>query len=279
MLGTFVKLVAGAVVVYVAVVALLWLAQERLAFPAPRSGLPDPASRGMPDGRLVAATTADGVTLRGWYLPPAPPPPPGGRAPGLIWFPGNAETIAHLAPFVRDLRPAGTGVLILDYRGYGTSDGRASETGIYRDADAAWEHLAAQPEIDPARIAVYGRSVGSAPALHLAVTKPARAVVLEAPFTSAREMARAHYPFVPQFLVRLGLDNLARARQLTAPLLVLHGTADGIVPFAMGRRVAEAGRAGELVVVDGAGHNDLYALAGPRYREKVQAFLAAELAP
>jgi fermentation-respiration switch protein FrsA (DUF1100 family) len=170
-------------------------------------------------------------------------------------------------------------MLILDYRGYGESSGQPTEAGLYRDAEAAWGWLAAQPEIDRSRIAVYGRSLGAALALHVAVTRRVRAVVLHAPFTSARELADRHYWYLPRRILRLELDNLDRARRLRAPLLVIHGTADGIVPFAMGQAVAEAGHARELVAVRGAGHNDLHDVAGDQYREKFQGFLGAVLGP
>lgn len=267
------KLLAGGLVAYGVVVLLAWYFQERIAFPAPRQFLPDPAQRGLADARLVEVETSDGVKLRGWYVPPRPAPP--ATAPGLVWFPGNAETVASLAPLIRELRPPGVGMLILDYRGYGESSGKPSETGLYRDAEAAWGWLAAQPEIDRSRIAVYGRSLGAALALHVAVTRRVRAVVLHAPFTSARELADRHYWYLPRRILRIELDNLDRARRLRAPLLVIHGTADGIVPFAMGQAVAEAGHARELVAVRDAGHNDLHEVAGDQYREKFQGFLAA----
>jgi dipeptidyl aminopeptidase/acylaminoacyl peptidase len=269
------KLVVGVVLAYGAVVALAWAFQDRIAFPAPRQYLPDPTQRGLPDARLVAVETSDGVTLRGWYLPPRPAPQ--ATAPGLLWFPGNAETVASLAPLIRELRPPGIGMLILDYRGYGESSGTASEAGLYRDAEAGWAFLASQPGIDRSRIAVYGRSLGTVAALHVATVRQVRVVVLHAPFTSARDLARRHYWYLPRAILRLRLDNLERARRLRAPLLVIHGTADGIVPFAMGRAIAEAGHARELVAVTGAGHNDLHEVAGDQYREKVHAFLGTFL--
>ena len=271
------KLLAGSLVAYGAVVWLAWAFQEWIAFPAPRQFLPEPGHRGLADARLVEVETADGVKLRGWYLPARPAPP--ATAPGMLWFPGNAETVASLAPLIRELRPPGVGMLILDYRGYGESSGKPTEAGIYRDAEAAWGFLAAQPGIDRSRIVVYGRSLGTALALHIAVTRQVRAVVLHAPFTSARDLARRHYWYLPRFVLRLELDNLERARRLRAPLLVIHGTADGIVPFAMGQAVAEAGHARELVAVRGADHNDVHEVAGDHYREKFQGFLDAVLGP
>jgi fermentation-respiration switch protein FrsA (DUF1100 family) len=276
-MSTLLKLLTGALVAYGAVVLLAWAFQERIAFPALRQFLPDPVQQGLADARVAEIATGDGVTLRGWYLPPRPAPV--ATAPGLLWFPGNAETVASLAPLIRELRPPGVGMLIVDYRGYGESGGKVTEAALYRDAEAAWAYLASQPQTDRARIAVYGRSVGTVAALHVAVTRGTRAVVLHAPFTTARELARLHYRFLPRSLLRLELDNLDRARRLRAPLLVFHGTEDGIVPFAMGRAVAEAGHARELVAVAGAGHNDVHEVAGDRYRDKLHGFLAAVFGP
>lgn len=263
--------------VYGLFVLLAWRFQERLAFPGPSAPLPPPGSEGIPDGEVVSVTTADGATLRGWYLPPRPAPAVGRQAPGLLWFYGNMETVAALAPILRELRPAGTGMLVLDYRGYGQSDGRATEEGLYRDADAAWAFLAARPEIDSLRIAVYGRSLGSAVALYLATERPVRALVLDSPFSSGRDMAAEHYAFVPKSLLRLRLDNVGRAERLDVPLLVFHGSDDNVAPFWMGRAVATAGRAETLVALDGAGHNDTYIVGGDRYRETMHRFLERHL--
>jgi fermentation-respiration switch protein FrsA (DUF1100 family) len=263
---------------YVALVVLAWRFQERVAFPAPRGPLPEPSDRDLPDGQRVAVTTADGVQLYGWFLPPAPAPTESRGAPGVLWFYGNAETVGDLAPIVRELRPPGTALLILDYRGYGESGGRTTERGLYLDARAAWEFLVARPEVDSTRIAVYGRSLGGVPAMYLATERPVRAVVLESPFTSARAMAREHYRIVPPFVLRLSMDNLARARRLSAPLLVFHGTADRVVPFAMGKAIADAA-GGELVTIDGADHNETYVLGGAAYRAAVHRFLETRLAP
>jgi fermentation-respiration switch protein FrsA (DUF1100 family) len=277
MLASLFRVLVLLAVVYVVVAALAWKYQDRMAFPAPKyAELPPPAAARIPDGRLVSVTTEDSVELRGWYLPPNPAPRRGGRAPGLIWFYGNMETIRAVGPIIRDFRPAGTALLVLDYRGYGASGGTPTETGVYLDAEAAWDLLARQPEVDSGRIAVYGRSVGSVPALYLAAGRPVRAVILDSPFTSARDMQQRHYAWLPSFITRLSLDNLSRARSLSVPLLVVHGTDDRIAPFVMGHAVAEAGR-GELVRIEGAGHNDTYDMGGTLYRQAVHAFLAEYL--
>lgn len=263
-------LAAIAVLIYIATAVLAWRYQDRMAFPAPRSPLPNPETLGIPDGKRIAIVTSDGVSLQGWYLPPDPTPEPGSTAPGLIWFYGNTETIEGIAPELRRFRPAGTGLLVLDYRGYGSSAGEPTEVGVYRDADAAWDYLANLPEIDSTRIGVYGRSIGSAVALYLATERPVRAIILDSPFSSGREMAEQHYSFLPLALMRLSLDNISRAEQLTVPLLIFHGTEDRVAPIEMGHAVAHAGRADSLIELVGAGHNDTYAVGGDMY---VQAFL------
>jgi uncharacterized protein len=121
-----------------------------------------------------------------------------------------------------------------------------------------WRYLSERGDVDMERIAVYGRSVGSAIGLHLATTRPVRAVILDSPFSSGREMAARHYKFLPRFLNRTQLDNVARARELRVPLLVIHGAEDFIAPVGMGAAVAEAGRAERMIVLENTGHNDTY---------------------
>lgn len=271
----FARILVFAVLGYGLVLFLAWKYQDRLAFPAPGKALPAPADHGLTDGRQVTVTTADTVRLRGWFLPPRPAPV--GTAPALIWFNDRTESVATLAGLIRDLRPPGTAVLVLDYRGYGESGGTPTEAGLYRDAEAAWAFLASRPVVDRSRIGVYGRGLGTAMALHVAAERRVRVVVLHAPFTNARDLFRRRFWFLPEFVWRLELDNLSPARRLRQPLLVIHGANDRVVPLEMGRAVAQAGRARELFAVAGAGHGNLHDVAGDAYREKLHAFLSAVL--
>lgn len=275
MVQLLLKAVVVVVLAYGLLVAALWWFQERIVFPAPRARVPEPTARGFPAGRRIEVTTSDGVTLRGWYLPPEP-----GRehpAPGLVWYYGNAETVAALPMVLALLRPPGMALVVLDYRGYGESEGKPTESGLYRDAEAAWAFLRGRSEVDADRIAVYGHSLGTAAALYLASSRPVRAVVLSAPFTTARDLARVHYPYAPRVALRLKLNNLERVRRLEAPVLVLHGTDDEVVPFRLGQEVAAASPHAELVAIPGAGHNDAHVVAGTRYRDAMHRFLAEHL--
>ena len=274
------RIALGLALAYVVLVILAWRFQERLAFPAPRAPLPDPQRVGVANGEKIELVSGDGTKLVGWYLRavestalhrPSPP------SPALLWFYGNGETIAAIWPIVREFQPPGTAVLVVDYPGYGGSAGRANEAGLYAAADAAYAALVARPGIDPDRIYVYGRSLGSAAATWVAARHPVAGLILESPFTSAGAMARQLYALLPRFIVRLSLDNLGRMRQIRCPVLVFHGDADRLVPTAMGREVAAAAAGPvELVLIHGAGHNETYDRGGRQYRDKLWEFVVGK---
>ena len=272
---TLLRIVLALTIAYAVVVLLAWVFQNRLAFPGPSSPRSSPADAGIPEGEAVSIVTDDNVTLRGWYIPASPPRDTAG--PGVIWFYGNMETVYDLKTSIRWLRDSTAALLVVDYRGYGASDGQTTEQGLYRDAEALWTFMTDRPDIDAARIGVYGRSLGSAVGLYLATNRPVRALALDSPFSTGRDMATEHYPFIPGPLLRLELDNLGRARRLTIPVLVFHGTEDIIAPYSMGEKIAEAAHAEELVAIDGAGHNDTYLIGGNAYRERLHAFWHAHL--
>jgi uncharacterized protein len=260
-------IVVGLLGIYVVVVGLLWAFQEKLTFPAPRAALPS-----LSDGERVELEMRDGTRLVGWYW--AAKSGEGRQKPGVLWFYGNGENIALIWPIIRDFRPPQADVLVVDYPGYGASEGKATEAGMYEAADLAYEELRRRPDVDPTRIYVYGRSLGSAAATHIASTREVAGLILESPFTNAKGMATRHYRFVPQFLVRLSLDNLGRMPSIRCPTLIFHGTADMLVPMRMGQAVAAAaGGPVEFVMIEGSGHNDTYDLGGKTYRDKLAAFV------
>jgi fermentation-respiration switch protein FrsA (DUF1100 family) len=271
-------LVLGLCATYVVIVGLLWAFQERITFPAPRGAVPDPRVV-LGSGERIELTMQNGTRLVGWYLPPAPSPTAASSTAALptaalLWFYGNGETIGAIWPIIREFRPPGAALLVVDYPGYGASGGKTTEAGIYEAGALAYQSLASRPEVDSSRIYVYGRSLGTVPATRVAADHPVAGLILESPFTNARDMAARHYRIVPGFLVRLKLDNLATIGRVHCPVLIFHGTADRIVPIDLGRRLAEAVPGPvEFVMIEGAGHNETYDAGGHAYREKLWTFV------
>jgi fermentation-respiration switch protein FrsA (DUF1100 family) len=268
-LGRIVGLVAAA---YVALCVVVVLARNRVVFPIRGGPAGDPQRFGLTKGESVAIPTADGAQLAGWFLPPAETTP--APWPVLLWFHGNGETVAGLASVLRAFQPAHAALLALDYRGYGASTGRPTVANALRDADAALAWLRTRPDVDAGRVVVYGRSVGSGPAVHLAATRQVAGLVLESAFTSLPGMTRMHFPFFPSFLAGSGFDNLDAIARVTCPVLFVHGDRDRTIPIEMGRALAaRAPRVEEFLVIPGADHNDTYDLGGAAYASRVRQFV------
>lgn len=218
----------------------------------------------------LTLTAEDGVRLHALFLPV-----PSSRF-SVLFAQGNAGNLSHRldrAIFLQSRLRAD--VLLFDYRGYGRSEGSPDEQGTYRDARAAYRWLTATRRVPPERIVLFGESLGGAVALDLALGHPARALVLESPFTSVPDMAAVVFPFLPaRWLVRTRYDNLRKVGRLAMPLLVLHGDRDEVVPFAQGRRLFEAAPMPKrFFAIAGAGHNDTYFVGGEAYWKALADFL------
>jgi fermentation-respiration switch protein FrsA (DUF1100 family) len=221
----------------------------------------------------VFFTASDGTRLHGWYVP--------GDGPAtLVWFHGNAGNISgRLENLSRLSRHLGVKVFIFDYRGYGRSEGKPSEGGLYLDAEAAIEYLMENrgvvPETD---LVLFGRSLGVAVAVEMATRHRTRAVVLESGFTSVRAMVSGSYPFLPSGLliklVEARFDSLAKMSTVRAPVMVLHGDRDPTVPFEHGRELFEAANDPKrFYPIRGAAHNDTYQVGGEPYFEALREFV------
>jgi len=238
----------------------------------------------------VFLTTADGVRIHGWFLsaPHAIPPSPF----TLLFFHGNAGNISHRLDKLVMFHGLGANVLIIDYRGYGRSEGKPNEEGIYLDAQAAYEYLT-QPQTLPVRrsfseggslgeggnreprtIVVYGESLGTAVAVDLASKHPIGGVVLEEPFTSIGDVGQKMFPFLPvRLLVRNKYDSLSKIARINAPLLILHSRDDEVFPFCHAERLfAAAHEPKQLVKLHGS-HNDAFAVSADTYRSALREFL------
>jgi len=242
------RFLLGLAAVY-AVVALgaCALQDKLLYFPSPEQ--PDPARFGVPDMRPVSLGTADGLTLNAWYKP---------GTPTLVYLHGNGGHIGHRGFKVRPWLDAGIGVLLVEWRGYGGNPGAPGEAGLLADGRAGLDFLAAQG-IAPGRVVLYGESLGSGIAVPLAAERPVGGLVLEAPYTSVAEVGAAHYWFLPVgLLIRDRFDALAAAAKVRAPVLVVHGENDDVIPARFGRALYEAlPQPKQARFIPGAGHNDL----------------------
>lgn len=224
-----------------------------------------PADAGLPFEDL-RIETADGETLHAWYVPSS-----ASRAV-IIQFHGNAGNIGDRLGFAQLFHSLGVDTLLVDYRGYGQSTGRPNESGTYRDAEAAWNHLVQQRQIPPGKIILHGRSLGGAIAAYLATQVQPAGVVLDSTFTSVPDIAAALYPWLPaRWFVRIGYETLERIPAIEAPILVMHARNDEIIPYAHGQRLAEAAGT-EVVTLDG-GHNAGTEATARVYRAAMRDFI------
>jgi len=208
----------------------------------------------------VELTTDDGQRLHGWWIARRAPP----RGHVLLCH-GNAGNIGDRVAHATVLTAVGFDVLLFDYRGYGASSGRPGEQGTYRDARAARRWLVNRAGVDPARVLYLGESLGAAVALELALAHPPAALVLLSAFTSVRDMARLHYRAMPPAMVPDAYPSLRRIAALRAPLLVVHGEDDMIVPVEHAHALfGAAPEPKRLRIVRGVGHNDIVTRAGAR---------------
>jgi uncharacterized protein len=194
-------------------------------------------------------------SLHGWWIPATAP-----TIAQVLLFHGNAGNIGDRVPHIALLTAAGFDVLAFDYRGYGRSAGRPSERATYEDARAAYDALRGS-----GRTIFLGESLGGAVALELALERPPAGLILQSAFTSVRHMARLHYPFIPRALVPDAYPSLEIIPRLRAPLLVLHGSHDEIVPLMDGEALYDAAPDPKRIEVFDSGHNDLISLAGDRW--------------
>jgi fermentation-respiration switch protein FrsA (DUF1100 family) len=239
------------------------LLHSLLYFPT-RAMAQTPADAGLAF-RDLAIETTDGETLHGWLIDASAP------ARGhVVLCHGNAGNIGDRVAHAALLSKAGFDVLLFDYRGYGDSTGRPSEEGTYRDARAARRALLDHHDVRDSRLFYLGESLGGAVALALALESPPGGLILQSTFTSVRDMSRLHYPFIPLALVPDAYPSLRLIRELRAPLLIVHGDRDDVVPVSHGHALCEAAPGStEMRVFAGLGHNDLVPRAGAAYAEAI----------
>ncbi|MBI5024533.1 MAG: alpha/beta hydrolase [Candidatus Omnitrophica bacterium] len=242
--------------------------ESRSVFYPARSIAATPAALGLAF-EDVFIKTEDNVTINAWLIKSST------QRGTLIFCHGNAGNIGDRLEKILLFHQMGLNVLIIDYRGYGESQGRPSEAGIYKDAVAAYDYLLTRRDIDRSRIIGYGESLGGAVAVDLGTKRNLAALIIDSSFTNAADMAKTIYPFIPSFLLGTKLDSVSKVRAVTIPKIFIHSRADEIVPFRLGERLYQAAAQPKefLELPGGGGHNDTPVDAREKMAREIVTFL------
>jgi len=257
------RIAIGLVSLYLAYCALLFVFQRQMLFPRHMAMTLERVPEKFP-GLESVWLPLPGMRVETWFLPARTETRP---APAVILAHGNAETIDFLPEAFHPFSARGVALMMVEFPGYGRSEGTPSQQSITAVMLEAYDVLAARPDVDKNRIVVMGRSIGAGAACQLAARRSARAVILVSPFTSITAFAPRY--LVPSFLVKDPFDNLAVVRAYRNPLLIFHGTRDDIIPYRHGQTLAAAAPQGRLVPFE-SGHNDL-PTDGRRFWEEIDA--------
>jgi uncharacterized protein len=258
---------AIALVLYAALTITVYVAQRTLMY-FPDTAHVTPAATGLPEAEEVPLTSADGTHIHIWHVPPRD------DKPVIVYFHGNGGSLAGRVDRFRTLTDDGIGLVGVEYRGYGGTEGSPSEQGLIADAEAGYAFAAAHYPVP--QIVVWGESLGTGVAVELAAEKPVGRLILEAPFTSAEAVGARRYWYLPvRFLMKDQFRSDERIGEVKAPLLILHGLQDRVVPYAMGEEMFELANKPKHIVrfLDG-GHEDLDANGA---LNAVARFLAGDL--
>jgi fermentation-respiration switch protein FrsA (DUF1100 family) len=266
-------IVAAALLIYAAILLLLRVYESKLIyFPGPERALVAPdASLGLPVQR-VEISTEDQVKLVAWVIP--------AQSPSSLWLLVCHGNAGNLSEFDRPmhyagLRQLGLNLLAFDYRGYGESGGVPSESGLYRDADAAYWYLTKERGVPASRIIIFGHSLGSAVAVDLASRVPSAALIVEGALTSATDRGQELYPYIPvRWIAASRFSSLDKIGRVTVPKLFLHATEDEVIPLAHGRRLYDAAPQPKIFVELRGGHGDAFDVDSARYFGSIANFLA-----
>ena len=251
-LKTALRYLAFGTVFYVMYSGYYFFMQRRIIYPRHIIRVPADISDSVPGLEHIWLNTNSG-RVESWYLP-AFDSTKQLPLPAMIIAHGNAELIDHWLPIVNGIRDMGIGVLLVEYPGYGRSEGKPSEASLTETFITAYDSLVSKPEVDAGRIVLFGRSVGNGAICALAGVRPSAAMILMSPYTSISALASDYY--LPGFLAKDRFDNLTLIKSYNNPVLFVHGSRDRIIPYKHSQKLLAASRNGELITYD-RGHNDL----------------------
>ena len=259
------------IAVWLTLAILVYLFQARFVYFPNQTLLYSPADMGM-DFEEIYLTTRDDIAIHAWHLPKA------GSRQTLLFLHGNAGNISHRLDSLHIFHELGLSVLIIDYRGYGLSDGHPHEMGTYADAEAAWEYLINERRLSPRDIIIFGRSLGGGVATWLATRNTPAALILESTFTSITDMGSQLYPFLPiKWLSRIRYPNIDRVAQVKSPILFIHSEDDELIPYQHGQKLYQRARSPKSFLRLNGGHNDGFLVSKDVYISGLRAFFQQHL--
>lgn len=267
LLMTAVWIAAIVVGVYVIFAGYLFVFQSSYVYYPERALTADPGDIGL-SFENVLLETEDGLSLSGWFIPKA-------DSRGVLLFcHGNAGNIGHRLDSIQLFHRLGLEVFIFDYRGYGESEGRPTESGTYEDAEAAWWYLVEERQVDQDKIIVFGRSLGGAVASWLASKHVPGALILESTFTSLPDIAAKLYPYLPvRLMLRFKYDTAEYLGEVNCPTLIVHSREDEIMPFIHGQRLFDIASEPKRFLELTGTHNEGFITSGTEYEEGLDMFI------
>lgn len=272
MTGTVSSIIVCGLLFYILFLLLLFFSQDSMLYiPGDRILRTKPSDLGL-RYEDIHLTTADHVSIHGWLMTVDKPR-------GVVIFcHGNAGNISHRVDNLRLFAELGFSVLIFDYRGYGQSGGKPTETGTYLDGEAVYDYLVEVKKIKPEKIVVFGRSMGAGIATYIASKRECGGLIIESAFSSVPDIGQQLYPFLPvRLLSRYSYDSKTRLKTIHCPLLVAHSPADEIIPFSHGERLFQVANQPKFFLTMRGGHNDGYYTTGKRYFDELDKFLTETL--
>lgn len=264
---SFLWMLLSVAVGYLLLVVFMYLLQSQMIYHPQKSITFTPEDVGL-SYKDVTFATEDGLDLHGWYVPNNE------SNVTVLYFHGNAGNISGRLQTIQLLHNLGLNVFIIDYRGYGKSEGSPSEEGTYKDAQAAWNYLVEERDVDSSNIVIMGRSLGGAVASWLAVQEQPAATILESTFTSAADLGADLYPWLPvRSIIQYDYNTLEHIKQIQSPLFMAHSRDDEIVPYQHGKTLFEAANDPKTFLELRGSHGSGFWETGEKYRTALQKFV------
>ncbi|MEX1063593.1 MAG: alpha/beta hydrolase [Balneolaceae bacterium] len=252
---------------YVILLLVLFLIQKRMIYFPVDEVAGDPSAYSLPWENAVIETE-DGLKIQGWHIPHE-------QSDKILLFShGNAGNMSHRLELLDLLHREGLSVFIYDYRGYGNSEGRPGEKGIYKDIRAAWNYLTEVKGYAENDIILFGRSMGAAVSAYFAQHAAPAGLVIESGLTSVKAMASEIYPFIPAFLVRQEFATVDYLENVSVPVLIMHSREDSIIGFSHGEKLFRAAREPKYFAELRGGHSNSYIISGDLYFDALKAFIS-----